>query len=447
MNHPKLLLSPILAASMAWALSACASYEPRPLPDWSTVIDAVSHEPTDEFTLSSAVGWLLEHNERLSVARGAWRTARDLAQRSTPVANPSFSIGPVFLSGVTGLASSQQAFEAALGWVIPLSGVRKATDALDDAKARAARQAAIVVAREEYLALRGELLRLSVQIQRARHSRKTHGMLQAMAEQQRGLGAAGSSMDLYLAELDAVASDSQAAGHEAAVLASRGAVAGRCGAAVDRVADLPLRVIPELPEEIPPVAVLISVLQQHPDLVALREDYHVSERALRREVRKQYPDLAFGGSYEREEGGKRLALPLGIELPLFDSNQQGIAEAAAVRTAIREKYILRVRGLQRTVDLARSTLVLQQSRYRLIGSKVAEMVATIRSSVEVLVAAGRMGGRQRAEVFRRVFEAQAAELDAREAVLQSWSKLEQACGAPLLQLPGQPATPSSVEIK
>lgn len=440
--------SRILTASLMCGLCACVSYQPQPLPDWSALTGAAAVESADELTLSSAVAWMLAHNQRLSAARSGWRTALALAEHPTPVANPSFSIGPVFLSGANTLSSSHQALEAALGWVIPLSGVREATDALHDAAAKAARTAAVVVAREEYLALRGELLALAVQIERARQARTTEQALRAYAQQQRLLGAAGRSrIDLNLAELEAIAADSQAAGEEASELALRGAVARRCGAAAARIADLPARVVPDLPVAVPSMSVLLGVLEQHPDLVELRADYELAERVLRREVRKQYPDLAFGGGYEREAGVNRFVLPLGIDLPIFDRNQQGIAEAGAQRTAIRQRYATRVQVLRRAVELARELLLRQQARHVAISGKVERLVRSIEGSVEALVRASRMGGRERARIFRRLSEARSSELDARDDVLQAWSELERAGGAPLLALPGQPATPSTVEVK
>jgi len=447
MNDLNLLQSRVLAVFLACGITACASYEPRPLPDWSASIGMAATESKEEFTFASAVAWLLEHNERLAVARGRWAAARALAAEPTPLANPTLGIGPVFLSGVPSVPGSEQALEGVLGWVLPLSGLRGATDALHEARAQAAHIDAIVVARQEYLALRGELLALAVQIERARQMKQAHNVLQAFADQQRALGAVGSSMDLHLAELAAMAAGSKAAGHEALVLISQGVVARRCGASVDRVAGLPVRIVPKLPDQIVSTAVLITALEQHPDLVALRADYDVAERDLRREVRKQYPDLALDGGYERENGTSRLALPLGFELPVFDTNQQAIAQAEARRAALRQRYDLRVQALQQEVVLAREVLLREFARYQALDGKLNRLVMAIRSSVDTLVDAERMSRRERAEIYRRVFEAQDAELDARDAVLQSWNSLERACGAPLLNLPGQPSAPTEEEIK
>jgi len=447
MNPSLSVQSRILSIPLVWVLSACASYEPYPLPDWSASIGAAPDQPADSLTLSSAVAWMLSNNEPLSAARGEWRAARALADHPTPLQNPTFSIGPVFLSGAGSVPGAEQALEAALGWVLPLSGVRSATDDLNGARARAARNGAVVVARTEYLALRGELLALAVQIERAAQARRAHAVLRDLADQERAMGAAGSRVDLHVAQLEALAAASTASQQEAAVLLGRGAVARRCGAAVQRVTDLPLRVLPKLPASAPSVAALHAALEQHPDLVALRGQYEVAESGLRREVRRQYPDLGIGGEQEREQGGQRLALPLGITLPVFDTNQRGIAEARARRESIRERYQVRARALARGVEVARGVLGQEQARYAALNGEVKRVVETLRASVNALLSANRMGARQRVRIYQSVFAAQSAELDARDAVLQSWSMLERACGAPLLPLPGQPDAPGKSEVK
>jgi hypothetical protein len=97
--------------------------------------------------------------------------------------------------------------------------------------------------------------------------------------------------------------------------------------------------------------------------------------------------------------------------------------------------------------LAREVLLREFARYQTLDGKLNGLIATIRSSADTLVDAERMSRRERADIYQRVFEAQDAELDARDAVLQSWNSLERACGAPLLNLPGQPSAPTEEEIK
>ncbi len=73
--------------------------------------------------------------------------------------------------------------------------------------------------------------------------------------------------------------------------------------------------------------------QTHPRVLAAVAAYEQAEQALRREVVKQYPDLSIGPAFENDEGQSRIGLGLGLPLPFWNANRQGIAQAAAARDA------------------------------------------------------------------------------------------------------------------
>lgn len=83
----------------------------------------------------------------------------------------------------------------------------------------------------------------------------------------------------------------------------------------------------------------------NPALTRLAQDYEVAEQKLRREIRKQYPDFTIGPAYESDEGQSRIGLSGGIPLPIFNANQQGIAEAKAERELARAAYETRYEQL------------------------------------------------------------------------------------------------------
>jgi len=78
-----------------------------------------------------------------------------------------------------------------------------------------------------------------------------------------------------------------------------------------------------------------ELLLDHPRMITARARYEAAEQSLRREVRKQYPDLTIGPVYENEEGQSRIGLTAGIPVPLLNRNRRGIAEAAARRDTAR----------------------------------------------------------------------------------------------------------------
>ncbi len=80
------------------------------------------------------------------------------------------------------------------------------------------------------------------------------------------------------------------------------------------------------------------IIEEHPALIALHDEYAVSEAALLHEIRKQYPDLTIGPAYESEQGESRIGLISGIPLPILNSNKKGIARARAQRELARGAY-------------------------------------------------------------------------------------------------------------
>ena len=81
--------------------------------------------------------------------------------------------------------------------------------------------------------------------------------------------------------------------------------------------------------------------------------HSTSEAELQREIRKQYPELSVGPGFEHEDGNSKVGLGIGINLPLWNRNQQGIAEASAERNIKEYDAVQTWRQLmQQSVSLA-----------------------------------------------------------------------------------------------
>ena len=78
--------------------------------------------------------------------------------------------------------------------------------------------------------------------------------------------------------------------------------------------------------------------QRSAAMAVARAEYEVAEQNLRREVRKQFPDLTIGPAYENEENQSRVGLGTSLPIPLLNRNRQGIAEAEAEREVARAAY-------------------------------------------------------------------------------------------------------------
>ena len=116
-----------------------------------------------------------------------------------------------------------------------------------------------------------------------------------------------------------------------------------------------------------PAAVAVPTHEQllkHPELKASLAAHDTSEAELQREIRKQYPELELGPGFEHEDGNSKVGVGVGIKLPLWNRNRQGIAEATAERN-IKEYDAVQPRRdlMQQSVALAdMQTLLLKHCR-------------------------------------------------------------------------------------
>ena len=74
------------------------------------------------------------------------------------------------------------------------------------------------------------------------------------------------------------------------------------------------------------------------DVVRLLAEYEASERALRLEIARQYPDLRLAPGFTYEQGERHFVVGLALPLPIFDRNRGPIAEAEARRQEVAARF-------------------------------------------------------------------------------------------------------------
>ena len=136
-----------------------------------------------------------------------------------------------------------------------------------------------------------------------------------------------------------------------------------------------------------------------------------SEAKLKAEIRRQYPDLKIGPAFSQEDGDNRAGLALGIDLPLWNRNRKGIAEAEGARDAARLDAIEVWRDLVREASAARAQLANLLDHPPAPGSD--------REQAENLADAGELGSLDYLAVREELFD-----LDLEEAAWRA-----EVCGA------------------
>ncbi len=166
----------------------------------------------------------------------------------------------------------------------------------------------------------------------------------------------------------------------------------------------------------------------NPELAAIRAQYEVADRALRAEVRRQYPDLTIGPGYGTDQGDDRVLLGVSLPIPLWNRNQQGVAEAEAQRIVAREIFATTYEHLSARLAIA----LIQHHAGRLqreaIESSVAPMADEQEAEVRRIAAMGRVEPLIMLEAIKTQYVAQLQLIDARLAESISAIRVDELLG-------------------
>ena len=391
--------------------------------------------------LGEATSFMREHNPEIRRARVQYATLRARADVATPLPNPRLSAGPLLLGGADILSGTQVGALAGLGWSVVLGGKRGLTDCVNDVRARAAFVEAASVEREQYLLLRGEYLGagMEARLQAARTS------LTQAAERAEGafrqVAAAGDAnrVDVRLVTMETTSFRMDAARGEEARQQAMGALAARMGMRAQDPATPTPHQLPPLPSDLPELSRLQDlVLRHHPRLASLRAAYEVAEKELRLQAAQAWPDLDFGVEYEDEVEVQKLGIPLGIELPIFDRNQQAVAQAEARRDGLRELFAAQLTETLAAVENARARVETKRRIASLTTEQRQAADLLEKEAAELLEATGSIDLLHYLGILRTTQRVRLESLEAERDLYAAWSALETACGAPLLSFPDEP---------
>jgi cobalt-zinc-cadmium efflux system outer membrane protein len=422
-------------------LLGCQTYQAEPLDPEKILaeIAARREERADQpaLTLEDAARWMLETNPRILEARAAYATAQGFADVPTPRKNPKLDLFPIF-TDVPALGSDRLGVDATLGWAIMLGNKRKLTDDLNAIRADEARISVAATEREEYLALRREYLGLAMSDRIQRSTGELRDGAEASLRTMRRLVDAGQGTALDVRDFEWQFQETAAlvAGAEETRIDARAKLAARTGVPA-RGFGIPG--FPDLPEATPTQQELRErLLRDHPMLARRRAEYAVAEKELRLEIAHQYPDLDFFGLYAREEGDNKYGLGLGIEIPLFDRNQPGIARARLQREEVRDRFESKIRSALIDIDTALDRLGARRKRLRLLTEQVQPIARETKQLLMRALESGTAGALRFLTVLRRAQELDIDILEAEWAVLEAWMDLEAACGSPFVVFPDAP---------
>jgi outer membrane protein, heavy metal efflux system len=362
--------------------------------------EATEFSTVDGLTLHEARAVGLWYNLNLRKARLAVTHADEIARTSGRWADPdvNISVGKQRVeSEDTGTDSGRRAAgrnaiernwigKGGIGVTIPLSGRPRAEKRYQETAADVARLAALEAEWRFLANLEEHWLAWSAA---EAHIELLDDFLTALKpyrDMAAPLAAAGElppgSARLFAIEYDRdVARRARAAGEAAS---EKVALLGLIGLSPDA----PVELIPSLAGAAPTEAATITA--EHPALVRARGDYDLTERALRVELRKQYPDITLSPSFSDEGDESALVLGLGFPIPVWNANRQGIAEAAAKRDRARLDVTGLYHELLVELDRDRSTWQGAKTAWSHLSENVADVLDTQLSESLTLLRLGEL---------------------------------------------------------
>jgi outer membrane protein TolC len=176
-----------------------------------------------------------------------------------------------------------------------------------------------------------------------------------------------------------------------------------------------------------------KALTHRADLLAQLANYRAAEEAVRVEIAKQYPDVHLGPGYDFDQGENKWTLGFSVELPAFNRNRGGIAQAEAKRATEAAKFEAKQAAVFGEIETALASYRAAQAKV-VTAAQLADDSIKASETTKRIVDAGELGT---LDLVRHRIEASAAKLSKLEAMLQAQEAaglLEAALQLPLRSL-------------
>lgn len=449
-----------MGTGLVLLLTGCQSYAPKPLePDALLAMverarrspdEAASPDGKDDgavrpsappFTFARAAELMDRHGPALKEARAEYETALALARVKTPFPNPTLEAGPQLGFGPDAQQYRLQPF-GSLGFTIPLGRKLQKQDDVNRLNAALARVEAQARHVESYLELRRLYTRWVLSHARRKEREELAASAEKSVEIGRKLAEGGrlSALEAGLLEVESAKIRAEALDAQIEVADLAGDLSLAVGVHADHFLPLPVDALPAVPAEIPDLKDFRERLTaNHPALGRLRARYEAAEGELRLEIARQYPDLAIGTSLEKEVGEQKtvLGLTLGIQIPIFDRNQQGIAVATERREEIRARYEAAANRALASLERAWRKVHAAAGKRTLVRDRLLPKAQASLELARKALDAGATDALHFLEAQRSLRATLIEALDSEQEVRAAWVELELAVGHPLLTFPGE----------
>jgi outer membrane protein TolC len=338
--------------ALSTLLAGCATYSELPLPERPSLaadVASLRHEGAviaPRLSVEAISLLALENSPDLVAVRAQAGVSRaQLLQAGLP---PNPSVTGAFLpllAGIPPTLSSTHAFNAGLSYdirsLITLHNRRMAAhEAADQVNAQILWQEWQTVGQARLFAV--DLIEVARTLALFRQTRQL--LADRNAHSQAALANGNTTLSVAAPDLAALQSAiTQTDSLERLQLSRRHQLAALLGLEPD--APFELVRVPELPQldRQRVLALLPTIADRRPDLVALRLGYLSEDARLRGAILNQFPNLSIGVVGGSDNSNIRNIGPqITLDLPVFDHNQGGIAFERATRRQLHDEYLARL---------------------------------------------------------------------------------------------------------
>ena len=138
-----------------------------------------------------------------------------------------------------------------------------------------------------------------------------------------------------------------------------------------------------LPDKTEVDAAIRALPGRRPDLIALRRGYESQEQAVRKAILAQFPSLRVGVTRGRDTGGvSTVGIGITLDLPLVNGNRGRIAVERATRERLRQEYQARLDAAVAEVDRIRGEALLLDRQLDTVRERIPELRETARRARE-----------------------------------------------------------------
>ncbi len=338
---------------------------------------------TDGLDLAEANTLALFYSPDIRAAKSAQRISGAQLLGAGLLSNPELFLGPRISTGGSGLI-----FPAGISWELPLWGKREAEKELASGTLTVARARVAASELEVLTRVRSAYIRIAALVKTAAALEAQLAGSERVLQWASVLKQAGEidGITAYLARLEH--DDAQAAlkALRLKLQSAKRRLQATLGLLPD--AEMAIKLDPR-PDAMPGLPQLNRRrMLLHPRIETAHMEYQAAEAALKLEIALQYPAIRLGPEFESEKGESSIGAGVGIELPLFDNNGGGIAEARARRETARENLAAALLELSHAEAQARAEAESNELILRDYRSGALQNAEQARKSLDLRLQAG-----------------------------------------------------------